>query len=158
VERVGFRVTRLSAHVTAAAVLAGAVWGCEPRVVSSAVPTSAAQLPVPARPVKLASLAVPGQARELGIVQAHSNQTDISKLIPEFVSRVAGLGGDLGKIDDITTTYEMRTVTSTQSYSCGTPSAPMTCTRMVTNTVEVPTTRILGRAFAAAPQSQSQSQ
>jgi hypothetical protein len=90
---------------------------------------------------------VPSNARELGVVQAHSDQTDITRLMPEFVSRVASLGGNFGKIDDITTTYEMRTVTTTQSYSCGSVNAPRSCMRTVTSTVEVPTTRVLGRAF-----------
>jgi hypothetical protein len=124
-----------------------AVAGCEPPVVSSAVPSSAAQLGAPVRPVMLSSLGVPPGARELGLVQAHSNQTDIRKIMPEFVARVASLGGNFGKVDDITTSYEMQTVTTTQSYSCGTPNAPNTCTRVVTSQVEVPTTRVLGRAF-----------
>jgi hypothetical protein len=120
---------------------------CEPAVISGAVPTSAAHLAVAGRPIWLSSLSVPPIGRELGIVQAHSNQTDIQKIVPEFVARVAALGGNFGKIDDITTTYEMQTTTSMQSYSCGTASAPMTCMRSVTTTVEVPTTRVLGRAF-----------
>ena len=123
---------------------------CAPAVISSAVPT-APGLAVPGRPVVLSSLRVPPNARELGIVQAHSNQTDIQRIVPEFVGKVAALGGNYGKIDDVTTTYQMRTTTSVQSYSCGTANAPMTCTRTVTTTVEVPTTRVLGRAFEVAP-------
>lgn len=128
-------------------LVAGAA--CAPAVVSSAVAT-APGLAVPGRPVMLSSLHVPPNARELGIVQAHSNQTDIQRIVPEFVGQVAALGGNYGKIDDVTTTYQMRTTTSLQSYSCGTPNAPMTCTRSVTTTVEVPTTRVLGRAFEVA--------
>jgi hypothetical protein len=120
---------------------------CEPPVISSAVPTSPGHPPVAWRPVRLSSLSVPANGRELGVVQAHSDRTDIRMLVPEFVARVGALGGNFGKIDDITTTYEMRTTTSMQSYSCGTANAPMTCMRSVTNTVEVPTTRVLGRAF-----------
>ena len=131
-------------------VLLAAV-GCEPRVVSSAVPTSAARLGQPPRPVWLSSLAVPPQARELGVVQAHSDQTDIRRIVPEFVARVSALGGNFGKIDDITTTYEFHTVTSHQTYSCGSVNAPRTCSRTVTSQVEVPTTRVLGRAFEVMP-------
>jgi len=141
---------RIHPQATTVVVAAGlwlAAAGCEPPVVSSAVPTSAARLGLPARPVYLSSLAVPPQARELGVVQAHSDQTDIRRIVPEFVARVAALGGNFGKIDDITTTYEIKTVTSHQTYSCGSVNAPATCSRMVTSHIEVPTTRVLGRAF-----------
>jgi hypothetical protein len=144
---VGVRLVCPWVGVAAPLALATAVAACQPPVISSAVPTSPGQAPISLRPVMLSSLTVPPNARELGVVQAHSDQADISRLMPEFVSRVAGLGGNFGKIDDITTSYEMRSVTSTQSYSCGTASAPRSCSRVVTSVVEVPTTRVLGRAF-----------
>jgi len=71
----------------------------------------------------------------------------IERITPEFIQRVAELGGDFGKIDHIRTRFEMRTQTSQQSYNCGTAQAPRTCSQMVTQTVEVAITVIEGRAF-----------
>ncbi len=89
----------------------------------------------------------PEGASELGIVQAHTVQGSIEDALPEFREQVAQLGGDFGKIDDVGTKFEIQTRTRTESYNCGTSDKPNTCTRTVTENVELATTRIMGKAY-----------
>jgi hypothetical protein len=108
---------------------------------------------VDASAVRVSVVTIPEGAAELGIVQAHVIQGSIEDAIPEFRQQVARLGGDFGKIDDVTTSFEMQSQTSTESYNCGTSDKPRTCTRTVTRQVELATTRIIGKAYrlGAAP-------
>jgi hypothetical protein len=97
--------------------------------------------------VRISVLSVPSGAAELGIVQAHTVGGSIEDAMPAFREQVADLGGDFGKVNDIKTTFEMRMVTSTESYNCGSADKPSTCTRTVTRQVELVTTRLLGKAY-----------
>lgn len=99
------------------------------------------------RQVSLSAVSVPEGASELGIVQAHTVQGSIEDAVPEFRKQVAELGGDFGKIDDVATKFETETRTRTESYSCGTVNSPRSCSRTVTETVELATTRIIGKAY-----------
>jgi hypothetical protein len=139
-------------HIRLAAIALSAVtmaFACTPVVHTSAVATAPAAAPSTG-PVRVSAMIVPRGVPQLGIVQAHSDQTDITQIMPSLVKQVADLGGNYLKIDDITTTYGMQTRSRTENYSCGTSKYPRTCTRTVTETVEVPTTRILGRAYRTA--------
>lgn len=115
------------------------------RTKSSGVRTGGALAPYEGK-VTIRASEVPPGAREVGVAQSYGPAT-IDELIPKFAERVAQLGGNFGKIDDIKTKFEMSTQTSNESYSCGTPSAPRTCYRTVSRQVEVATTTIVGRAF-----------
>jgi hypothetical protein len=123
---------------------------CTPPVYTSAVATAPAA-GASVAPVRITAMIVPERAIQLGIVQSHSDQTDITQIMPALVTQVAQLGGDMLKVDDVTTTYSMQTRTRSESYSCGSTKSPSTCSRTVTETVEVPTTRILGRALKTVP-------
>ena len=97
--------------------------------------------------VRISALTVPEGSSELGIVQAHVIQGSIEDAMPEFRAQVAQLGGDFGKVTDVTTQFEIKTRTRTETYNCGTSDKPSSCTRTVTEQVEVSTTRILGKAY-----------
>jgi hypothetical protein len=116
---------------------------------SSSVPLAG---PLPAADVaavRVTALDAPPQARELGMVQVHGASTTIEALIGRFVQGVARLGGDLAKIDSIDTRFEAHEQEQTVGYDCGTEQAPQTCSRTESVTIEVPTTRVLGRAFSS---------
>lgn len=119
--------------------------GCT-RIQSSSVATGPAANAYSGR-VTVRATSIPDRAVQLGIVEAHGNVVEVDKVMPEFVNRVAKLGGNYGKVDDIRTKFELSTQSKTESYSCGTYKSPRTCTRSVTKTVEHATTTILGRAF-----------
>lgn len=132
---------------------------CEPYVEGHAVAThTAADAPhVDATAVQLSALTVPEGAAELGIVQAHVIQGSIEDAIPEFRAQVARLGGDFGNITDVSTQFELKTQTSTETYNCGSSDKPSSCTRTVTRQVEVATTRVLGKAYRRGVSSASRS-
>jgi hypothetical protein len=122
---------------------------CGPYVEGHAVAT---HTPVDAKhidagQVRISAVSVPEGATELGIVQAHTVQGSIEDAVPEFRKQVAELGGDFGKINNVSTKFEMQTRTRTESYNCGTSDKPQTCSRTVTENVELATTRIIGTAY-----------
>jgi hypothetical protein len=88
----------------------------------------------------------PVSATELGIVEATS-ATTIEDVVPEFVERVAQLGGDYARIDTISTRYEWVSRPVMQSYNCGSARYPSYCTRTVWQNDEIATLRATGRAF-----------
>ncbi len=119
---------------------------CGPHVQSSAVATAPMTRAYTGRVVLRAGNIPPGST-QLGIVEAHGDTVDIEKVMPEFVNRVAKLGGNFGKIDDIRTHFETHQVSETYTYSCGTTKQYRSCTGTRTQAVEVATTTIAGRAF-----------
>ncbi len=84
--------------------------------------------------------------QQVGIVEA-SGHGGLKELLTEFAGQTARVGGSLGKVDSLRTKFHNETHTRTESYSCGTTAAPQTCSRTVTETVEVVTTTAVGRAF-----------
>lgn len=96
--------------------------------------------------VRVFAVAAPPEAREVGIVQVDSVE-ELARAVIEFQNRVADLGGDVGLIDRYTTSFEIVSSTSQQSYSCGTQQSPQTCTRQVTQQREVATLHLIGRAM-----------
>ncbi len=119
---------------------------CNPVRGSSVRSGPRAAAPTDAKNVRLVALDVPEGAVEVGIIQARGTAS-IDRLHQEFRNQCAKVGGNLAKVDKVTTDFEMQTMTQTQTYNCGTPQAPSTCSRMVTQNVEVATTQIQGRAF-----------
>ena len=87
---------------------------------------------------------------ELGRFEATTYST-VDELIPEVVERVAGLGGDFARVDEIGTRFEWVTRPVTSSYNCGSFRFPMTCTRTSMVNEEVATLRAVGRAFRVGP-------
>lgn len=83
---------------------------------------------------------------QVGIVEA-STEKELPDLIQEFAEQTAKVGGSLGKVDSLRTSFEIMQRQKLETYECGTTSAPRTCTRHVTEYVEVATTTAVGRAF-----------
>ncbi|MCC6898634.1 MAG: hypothetical protein IT377_06645 [Polyangiaceae bacterium] len=117
---------------------------------SSGVATGAAVAPNEGAVVVRAA-DIPPSATQVGVAQAFGTG-DIEALIPAFAKRVGKLGGNFGKVDDITTKFEIRSWSESYTYSCGTPQAPRQCTGTRTKSGEVATTTVVGRAFKVGGQ------
>lgn len=96
--------------------------------------------------VRVVALVEPKNAQELGVIEA-SGQPDIKLLLREFRRQAAAIGGNVAKLDKLDSGFHTEHQTRQESYSCGTASAPRTCTRTVHQDVEVITTKLVGRAF-----------
>lgn len=112
---------------------------------SSGVATGRAATPNEGRVVVRAS-DIPNGAVEVGVAQAFGQAT-VDKLVPEFSERVRKLGGNFGKIDDISTKFEIKSWSESYTYNCGTYNSPRQCTGHRQRSAEVATTTIVGRAF-----------
>ncbi len=135
------RAPFLFASITALASLAG----CGPVIHGSSVVTGTGGKPNVGA-VWLSGIAPPQGAREIGIVQV-SGAVSIDLLAPEFIERVAALGGNFGTVEQVSTRFEMVTTMQGYSYSCGNAKAPKTCYGTHPVTVEVATTQMLGHAY-----------
>jgi hypothetical protein len=93
----------------------------------------------------------PRGAEPLGLIQTYRREaTSVEDLVPEFVRAVARAGGNYAVIDAVQVKFEEVEETTTESYECGTPDQPNTCTKMRTETVEAATLQVVGRAFRVA--------
>lgn len=135
--------SRCNAQALAAVFLTG-LGACH-HVRSSGTATGRAA-PPNAGEVVVRATDVPEGALQVGVAQAYGTES-IELLVPAFAKRVGALGGNFGKIDDITTKFETRTWTESYTYSCGTQQAPRQCTGTRTKSGEVATTTVVGRAF-----------
>ena len=129
--------------------LASALAACS-AVRSSALPTSPLRLAPHRGAVAVSLTRDPPGGVELGRFEATTYST-VDELIPEVVERVAGLGGDFARVDEIGTRFDWVTRPVTSSYNCGTFRFPMTCTRTSMVNEEVATLRAVGRAFRVGP-------
>lgn len=121
--------------------------GCS-SVRSTSVATGASGQAVDPSQVAIAATFVPDGATQVAVVETHGNVTEGLAVIMEgFRAEVGARGGNFGKVDSMRTRFEMQQVSRTESYSCGTTSAPRTCTRQVTQHVEVGIMTVVGRAF-----------
>jgi len=108
---------------------------------SSSFATSATDAPAYRGIVRVTSLQ-PQRGSEVGIITVESVET-LVEAIEALKQRAAELGGDVAIVDRYTTSYHMETRTSTQSYQCG----RTTCSRQVTQQVQVEVLHLQGRAF-----------
>ncbi|MCA9533624.1 MAG: hypothetical protein KC593_08100 [Myxococcales bacterium] len=121
--------------------------GCS-SVRSTSIATGATGPAVDAAQVAVAATYIPEGATEIAIVETHGNVNEgLDELLLAFRTEVGAQGGNFGKVDSMRTRFEMQTVTRTETYSCGTSTTPQTCSRIVTQQVEVGVTTIVGRAF-----------
>lgn len=135
---------RAGRFVLAAALLGGGCQGTTTRFVRTSAPLP----PAPAQHVKVSVLEPEEDAEPLGIIQVYRHDaTSIEDLMPEFVRAAARAGGNYAKIDDLGVKFSEEKETHTESYECGTPEQPLTCTDLHTEKVEVATLQVLGRAF-----------
>lgn len=115
--------------------------GCG-RVDSSGLRTGA-QLPPWRGHVVIRATDIPPRAQEVGRVEANGTGVELPVVMEEFARRVADIGGNFGKIDQMSVRFETITTSRVQTYPCGNTQ----CTRTVPATEEVGTTLIQGRAF-----------
>src|SRR5689334_25416686 len=104
---------RSSASASASVVLAVALGlasaGCS-SIGGSAIRTGPVQLPAYSGPVAIYSTGTPPPgAVDLGVVEVHAAQQEatVDTLLPQFVAKVAQIGGDVAVIDGIRARYEM---------------------------------------------------
>jgi hypothetical protein len=134
-----------------AAVFALAVAGCS-SVGGSAIRTGPVQLPAYTGPVAIysAGQAPPG-AVDLGVVEVHAAQQEgtVDTLMPQFVRKVAQIGGNVAVVDGVRARFELvgRTHVETFYYSCGL-GATCAGTRVYAANDELMMVSIFGRAFS----------
>lgn len=102
-----------------------------------------------AGPVTVAAATLPASHEVVGAVEVESTKS-LDAALSAFVARVREVGGNHGQIDRYWTTFETRTVTSTEHYSCGTTKSPQTCSRAVTRQELVIVSHYVGRAMRTA--------
>ena len=135
----------------ASVVLALAVAGCT-SVGGSAVRTGPVSLPAYAGPVAVYSSGqAPPGAVDLGVVEVHAAQQEatIDTLMPQFVQKVAQIGGNVAVVDGIHARFELigRSHVETFYYTCN-MGATCAGTRVYAANDEVMIVSVFGRAFS----------
>jgi hypothetical protein len=137
----------------ATAVIVGcalALGGCS-SIGGSAIRTGAVQLPAYSGPVAIYAMGQPPPgAVDLGVVEVHAAQQEatVETLLPQFVRKVAQIGGNAAVIEGIRARFEMagRTHVETFYYTCGMGA---TCggTRVYSTNDEIMVVSMFGRAM-----------
>ena len=91
----------------------------------------------------------PEGGAQLGVVQADGSPSKLAEIASKFAEQVSKIGGNVAKVDHISTRFEIVTRTESYSYACGTNNQQCRGTRTVSN--EVGTTQMVGRAFRVEP-------
>src|SRR5438045_9624751 len=89
---------------------------CAHRPVASSAYAVARAEPSSAGNVRISATRDPPGAEELGIVEAHGSAT-LEAVLSAFRQRVAGMGGDYGRLDVVATKNAV--VQESRSYECG---------------------------------------
>ena len=125
--------------------------GCS-SVGGSAIRTGAVQLPAYSGPVAIYALGQPPPgAIDLGVVEVHAAQQEatVETLLPQFVRKVAQIGGNVAVIEGIRARFDIagRTHVETFYYTCG---AGATCagTRVYSTNDEIMVLSMFGRAMS----------
>ncbi len=129
------------------ALLAG---GCS-SVGGSAIRTGSVQMPAYNGPVAIYSSGQPPPgATDLGVVEVHAAQEEgtVDTLLPQFVRKVAQIGGNVAVIDGIRARFEIigRTHVETYYYTCGL-GATCAGTRVYSANDEMMVVSIFGHAY-----------
>jgi hypothetical protein len=135
----------------ALAVAAFALTGCS-SVGGSAIRTGPVQLPAYTGPVAIYSTGqAPPGAVDLGVVEVHASQQEgtVDTLMPQFVRKVAQIGGNVAVVDGIRARFELvgRTHIETFYYTCGL-GATCAGTRVYAANDELMVVSVFGRAFS----------
>jgi len=125
--------------------------GCS-SVSGSAIRTGPVQLPSYSGPVAIYSTGqAPAGAVDLGVVEVHASQQEgtVDTLLPQFVRRVADIGGNVAVIDGVRARFELvgRTQVETFYYTCGL-GATCAGTRVYAANDELMVVSMYGRAFS----------
>lgn len=127
-----------------------ALAGCS-SVGGSAIRTGPVQLPAYSGPVSIYSMGQPPPgAVDLGVVEVHAAQEEatVDTLLPQFVARVAQIGGNVAVIEGIRARFELagRHHVETFYYTCGL-GATCAGTRVYSTTDEIMVVSMFGRAM-----------
>ena len=134
------------------AVFAGllALGGCT-SVSGSAIRTGAIRLPSYAGPVAIYAMGEPPPgAVDLGVVEVHASQQEatVDTLLPQFVAKVAQIGGNIAVIQGTRARFDLagRSHVETFYYTC---NLGATCagTRVYSTNDEIMTVSMFGRAM-----------
>jgi hypothetical protein len=139
------------AELKATVMLAFVVSGCS-SVGGSAIRTGPVQMPEYSGPVAIYSTGqAPPGAVDLGVVEVHASQQEatVSTLVPQFVQKVAQIGGNVAVIDGVRARFELvgRSQVETFYYTCG-GGAPCAGTRVYAANDELMIVSVFGRAFS----------
>jgi hypothetical protein len=139
------------AELKATAMLALVVSGCS-SIGGSAIRTGSVQMPEYSGPVAIYSTGqTPPGAVDLGVVEVHASQQEatVSTLIPQFVQKVAQIGGNVAVIDGVRARFELigRSHIEMFYYTC---RGGATCagTRVYAANDELMIVSVFGRAFS----------
>jgi hypothetical protein len=143
------RVARFT--IGAIAALGIASGGCS-SIGGSAIRTGPVQLPAYTGPVSIYSTGqAPPGAVDLGVVEVHASQQEgtVDTLMPQFVRKVAQIGGNVAVVDGIRARFELvgRTHIETFYYTCGL-GATCAGTRVYAANDELMVVSVYGRAFS----------
>lgn len=135
---------------TAVLPIAFAVAGCS-SVGGSAIRTGPVQLPAYAGPVAIYAMGQPPPgAVDLGVVEVHAAQQEatIDTLLPQFVRKVAQIGGNVAVIEGTRARFELagRNHVETFYYTCGL-GATCAGTRVYSTNDEIMVVSMFGRAM-----------
>ena len=130
-------------------VLAGS--GCS-SIGGSAIRTGPVQMPEYTGPVAIYSTGqAPPGAVDLGVVEVHAAQQEgtVGTLMPQFVAKVAQIGGNVAVVDGVRARFELigRSHVETFYYTCN-MGATCAGTRVYAANDEVMTVSVFGRAFS----------
>jgi hypothetical protein len=127
-----------------------ALGGCT-SVGGSAIRTGPVQLPAYAGPVAIYSLGQPPPgAVDLGVVEVHAAQQEatVDILLPQFLRKVAQIGGNVAVIEGMRARFDIagRTHVETFYYTCG-MGATCAGTRVYSTNDEIMIVSMFGRAM-----------
>jgi hypothetical protein len=149
-------MTRLRVEAFGSFALAASVTlsGCS-SVGGSAVRTGPVQLPAYAGPVAVyASGRPPEGAVDLGVVEVHAAQQEatVDTLLPQFVRKVAEIGGNVAVVEGVRARFEIvpRTHVETFYFTCG-MGATCAGTRVYSANDELMRVSMFGHAFSTQP-------
>jgi hypothetical protein len=125
--------------------------GCS-SVGGSAIRTGSVQLPSYAGPVAIYSMGQPPPgAIDLGVVEVHAAQQEanVETLLPQFIRKVAQIGGNVALIEGTRARFELagRTHVETFYYTCG-MGATCAGTRVYSTNDEIMVLSMFGRAMS----------
>lgn len=127
-----------------------ALGGCS-SIGGSAIRTGPVQLPAYAGPVAIYAMGQPPPgAVDLGVVEVHAAQQEatVDTLLPQFVRKVAQIGGNAAVIEGIRARFDVagRTHVETFYYTCGL-GATCAGTRVYSTNDEIMVVSMFGRAM-----------
>ena len=93
-------------------------------------------------------MAPPAGAVEVGVIETRGT-AEFDELMLAFIGRAAELGGNVAKVDAVSTSFGYVPSPAIDAFACGPYRAPRSCFELRSNAAEAVTIKIVGRAFHA---------